>query len=520
MLIATAAEMRALDLEAITDLGIPGAVLMEAAGRGAADAIAAALAGRVRGVRVGILCGAGNNGGDGYVIARHLSGRGADVRVYQCAPRSREPAPGDDGALNLSILKRLGGVPVLDCTSEGKLDEHRATLAAEDVLVDALLGTGATRNVSGVIARAIALANQSAPRLRVAVDLPTGLDADTGAVLGEAFAADLTTTFGVPKLGLVGWPGCERAGRLVTIDIGIPPQVVERRLRARFLDARDVAALVPPRPLGGHKGTFGHVLVIAGGPGRTGAALLAARGAQRAGAGLVTIAAPPESRASLEPRVLEAMTAALPDDAAGMSALVEDKRAVVYGPGAGLGATTSRILQHLVGSTPLPLVLDADAITTIASDQACREAVVSAHGRVALTPHPGEAARLLGTGTAEVQHDRVGSALRLARELGAAVALKGARTVIADPDGQLAINSTGNPALATGGTGDVLGGVTGALLARGLRPFDALCVAAYVHGAAADALARAGNPQGLLAGEVADAIPASFVTLLSESAGG
>jgi NAD(P)H-hydrate epimerase len=516
VLVATAADIRALDLEAITELGIPGAVLMEAAGRGAAEHIAGALEERriaLRDLRVGILCGAGNNGGDGYVIARYLSCRGALVRVYQCAPRSKEPAPGDDAAQNLAILRRLGGVPVIECTSEARLEEHRAELASEEVLVDALLGTGTTRNVSGAIARAIAIANTSQrARLRVAIDLPSGLHADSGAILGEAFGTDLTITFGAPKLGLVSWPGCERTGRLVTVDIGIPPQLVARKLAVRLLEAADVAPLIPARPAGAHKGTFGHVLVIAGEPGKTGAALLAARAAQRAGAGLVTIAASPGVRGAVEARVLECMT----DELAGpadLTRLAERKTALVVGPGLGISPEAEALLLAALELT-LPVVIDADGLSVLATSAACRSALLAAGVRAALTPHPAEAARLLGCTTAEVQHDRAAAARRLAAELGAPVALKGARTMIAHPDGSLAINPTGGPALATGGTGDVLAGAVAALCGQGLTSFDALCLATYVHGATADSLiATRGVDRGILAGEVADALPAIFFAL-------
>ncbi len=523
MRIATAADVRALDLEAITELGIPGAVLMEVAGRGATDALFDALRAQglaEKGVRVGVLCGAGNNGGDGYVIARLAASRGADVRVYQCAPRSKEAAPGDDGALNLAILRRVGGVPVLDCTTEARLDEHRASLQSEEVLVDALLGTGATRAPAGAIARAIAFANTNAlARLRLAVDLPSGLHADTGGPLGEVFRTDVTVTFAVPKVGLVSWPGVERTGRLVVVDIGIPPALTTRRLGWRLLDDEEVRARLPLRPLGGHKGTFGHVLVVAGAPGTTGAALLAARGAARAGAGLVTIAAPAASRAALEARVLEEMTAALPeagqpDFAEVLSALCARKHALVIGPGAGQGPTTAATIAHALDATELPVVLDADALGVVAADRALRDRVVAAGARVALTPHPGEAAKLLGVPHAEVQSDRVAAARRIASEWQCAVALKGARTVLAGRGDVLAINPTGNVGLASGGTGDVLAGAVGALCGQGLEPFDALAVGAYLHGRAADLrVATRGVPVGLRASEVADALPDALATL-------
>jgi NAD(P)H-hydrate epimerase len=332
------------------------------------------------------------------------------------------------------------------------------------------------------------------------VDIPSGLDADTGQPHGAAVRADLTVTMGLAKPGLVGSPGFEYAGEIVVADIGIPRRVTERaRLATFLLEAHEVAPLVPARPASGHKGTFGHLLVIAGSRGKAGAALLCGEAALRAGAGLVTIAAPPDVQPALERRVRELMVVSYASEA-DLARLCERKRAVAVGPGIPTDDTTQALVRRLCERLPLPMVVDADGLRPFA---AALDRLRRARGPRLLTPHPAEMARLLGTSSGEVQADRLATARRAARTSGAAVALKGARTVVAVPDGQAWINPTGGPALATGGTGDVLTGVCGALLAQGAAPEEALRAAVYVHGRAADLAARkAGTARGLIARDV------------------
>jgi NAD(P)H-hydrate epimerase len=509
MLLVTAAEMRALDREVIEQVGVPGAVLMDAAGRGVADVIAAQCdASRAR---VVIYAGAGNNGGDGFVVARHLSNRGCAVEVVLCAPA--ESVKGD--ALIHLLAAERSGVPILDAADADGLARAAARTAAANVVVDALFGTGLTREVQGHLAQAIEDINAHRG-LKVAVDVPSGLDADRGVPLGACVRADHTVTFAFAKRGLVSSPGFTYVGALHVVDIGIPERLARARgVRAELLSR---AVLAPLRarvdPLG-HKGTHGHLLLLAGSSGKTGAALLAGRAALRSGAGLCTVAAPRDTQAALDGRVPELMTAWYGEGAwEDLAPLIDGKRAIAAGPGMPPSLAMREVLGRLcraAAERQVALVLDADALNHLAADPSLL-AGHAAPERVVLTPHPGEAARLLGVTTAEVQADRTRIALALASRFNATVALKGARTVVAAPDGRLAICPAGNPGLGTGGTGDVLTGCTGALLARGLDGFAAACAAVFWHASAGDHVAQRGAI-GITAGDVADALPAVLAQL-------
>jgi ADP-dependent NAD(P)H-hydrate dehydratase / NAD(P)H-hydrate epimerase len=506
--VLTAAEMREADRITIEELGIPGVVLMEHAGRAVAEA-AARLA--PPGARVVAVCGAGNNGGDGYVAARWLRERGFDARVVLVAGR---PRAGGDAALHLSAYEKLGGRVV----DRAGLAEQ---LAGAAVVVDAIFGTGLTRVVEGDMAEVMREIN-ALSATRLAVDIPSGLDADTGAILGACVAADATVSFAFAKVGLVSAPGFERVGALEVVDIGIPRGLAARLgVKLRMIEESDARAWVPRRPRGGHKGTFGHLLVIAGSPGKTGAALLCASAGLRAGAGLCTLATPPEVRPMLEGRAWEVMVAELDAERARedaldrLTALAAGKRALAWGPGMPTSPAAGELLRAALRVLEPPLVLDADALNHLAHDPAI---LAQARAPVVLTPHPGEAARLLGSDVPGVQADRVGAARRLAASTNAVVVLKGARSVIAAPDGRALLNPTGNPGMGTGGTGDVLTGVVGALLAQGLAPFEAAALGAYVHGLAGDLARGERGELGLVAGDLLQHLPSAFACLLGKEA--
>ncbi len=508
MHVVTSAEMRELDRITIEELGVPGVVLMEHAGRAVADQVARRAPARARVVAV---CGAGNNGGDGFVAARWLRQQGFDARVVLVAGR---PRAGGDAALHLAAYEKQGG-PVAD--SGGLEDE----LAGAAVVIDAIFGTGLTRVIEGQLAALIHRLN-AAPALHLAVDVPSGLDADTGRTLGVCFDADVTVTFAWPKVGLVSAPGFEQVGELVVVDIGIPRALPERLgVKLSLLDLATASALVPRRPRGGHKGTFGHLLVVAGSPGKTGAALLCASAGLRAGAGLCTLATPPAVRPTIEGRAWEVMLAELDgerpreDALATLLTLAAGKRAIAWGPGMPTSPSAGELLRAALRVLEQPLVLDADALNHLARDPSI---LAQARAQVVLTPHPGEAARLLGSDVATVQADRVASARRLAELTRAVVVLKGARSVIAAADGRAVINPTGNPGMGTGGTGDVLTGVVGALLAQGLAPFDAAVLATYVHGLAGDLARDARGEIGLVAGDLLSFLPPAFACLTGTSA--
>lgn len=494
------AEMRAFDARAIAS-GVPGVVLMENAGRGAADVVEGELlGGKAAGARVVVVAGTGNNGGDGFVVARHLLARGATVDVVVIGDPSRV---GGDAKSNLDALVGIGGA-VREMGDGAALASLPLALRGADVVVDALFGTGLDREVGGLQAVAIAAMNAARARV-VALDLPSGLDADTGVALGAAVEAKRTVTFGHYKLGLLTPGGARAAGIVHVADIGVPPLV--ERAAAELVEASDVASWIVPRARDAHKNTAGHVAVVAGSPGKTGAARMVARAALRAGAGLVTIATWPESAAAVEAGAVEAMTARIDraSVASSVGAALEGKRVAVVGPGLGLDADARAVVDRALAFDGA-LVLDADALTHVAALPSW------ARADAILTPHPGECARLLGVTSAVVERDRFAAARSLASRTGAIVLLKGAYTLVASPDGRVAINPTGNAALATGGSGDVLAGIVGAL-ACSLPPFEAACAAAFIHGLAADAWSADNGDRGLLASEIADLVPRTLTAL-------
>jgi len=507
MKLARAAEMRAMDRQAIEDYGIPGVVLMENAGRAVVEAICR-WQGPVADRRAVIVVGPGNNGGDGLVIARHL--HQAKCRVQVVALVSPDSWQGD-AAINWQIVRRMG-IPVITVTSPEAAPVCEAEFAQADFLVDAIFGTGLTRPVLGHFAAVIEMMNQSS-RSIAAVDIPSGLESDSGRPLGACVRAGLTVTFVLAKPGHVVHPGAEYTGRLEVADIGIPEAVIEAFGLGIERHTRDSAArLLPARQAASHKGTFGHVLVLAGSQGKTGAAILAAQGALRSGAGLVTLAVPRLLNPVFEAALFEAMTVSFvsdycleEQDAACVAAATAGKDAVVIGPGLGTAPGTAAMIHRLYREVGLPMVVDADALAALGTDLPPTPGV----SRV-LTPHPGEMAKITGLSVADIQADRIRAATDYAQAKGVVVLLKGAGTVVAAPDGRVAINVSGNPGMAAGGMGDVLAGVIGALLGQGLGAWEAACLGAFVHGLAADRLARTRKHGGFLASEVAAELPAAF----------
>ncbi|HEY3497051.1 MAG TPA: NAD(P)H-hydrate dehydratase [Polyangiaceae bacterium] len=499
------AEVRELDRLASFEGGIPSLTLMENAGRGAAELAQRQFPNARRFV---IVCGAGNNGGDGFVVARRLRARGLSVSVFLAADPER--IAGD--ALTVFEAMTDAGAAWLRI-DDGTLPAFEASLASADVIVDAIFGTGLDRDVTGM-ARTVIERINAAPAPKLSLDLPSGLDADTGKPLGAAVRANLTATFAETKRGLATPLGAAHAGRIEVIGIGIPQGLVGRvGYGVECLEARDVQSALPPRNALSHKGSSGRVLLIAGSPGKVGAGLLAAQGALRAGAGLVTIAAEPSVADIYEFRVLEAMTARLDPGALELSLghWLDQVDVVAIGPGIGLDATAVRIAEHVVLEWPGVVVVDADAITAFRG----RAGELSrARGKLVLTPHPGEMARLIGASPASVEADRFGAVRAAVEQTQATVLLKGARTLIGSPGQRIIVNPTGSPVLAAGGTGDVLCGVIAAL-AVGTDPLRATCAGAYVHGLAAETVARdRGVDRGVLAHEIADAVPEVIGSLL------
>ena len=492
--------MRAFDKHAIESCVVPGVVLMENAGRGATDVLVRELLdGDATGARVAIVCGAGNNGGDGLVIARHLVVRGAEPVVFLVGDSIRTSA---DARANLAAWRGLGGA-VQELPEGGPLDALLEAMADADVVIDALFGTGLDRAIEGLFADVVRAIN-AAPTPCFAVDLPSGLDADTGGVLGVAVEAEATVTFAHHKLGLLTPGGAQRAGRVHVVDIGVPGSLVAHvGGSAQLLEASDLAQWITPRAPGAHKNSAGHVVVIAGSAGKIGAPRLVAHGAMRAGAGLTTIATWPETASAVETTVLEVMTARIDAKAPGdsLDAILVHKDAVVVGPGFGLGEDARTAVEYLLASWRGPMVVDADALTMFAG----RPSVFMAAKHAILTPHPGEIAKLLGKTPAEVEADRFHAVREAVAATGAVVVLKGAHTIVASPDSRMAVTPVACPALATAGSGDVLGGIVGAMACR-LPPFEAACAGVMLHALAGEAWSNAhgGADRGMLASEIAD----------------
>jgi NAD(P)H-hydrate epimerase len=496
-------QMREADRRTIEDIGIPSVVLMENAGRQAVAAMEAAFE-DLASSRVGVICGRGNNGGDGFVVARTLIQRGVDTVVFLLG--SVADVRGE-ARTNLEILGRIG-LTVVEITNAQEWELHFTEISECDVIVDAILGTGFRGQLSGLLETVVADVNGLGAQV-VSIDLPTGVSADTHLLEGEAIEASMTVTLAAPKIPLVFPPADSHAGDLVIADIGMPHPVIDE-LEGQYLELltrEQMRELVPVRAPESHKGDFGRVLVIAGSRGRTGAAHLAAMGALKSGAGLVTVATPQSCLPIVAAMAPEYMTEPLEETTSGtvdfsaVDRVLEMKADVIaVGPGLGQAPATAAFVQALVERAGVPLVLDADALNAFVGDP---DRLVGRDGvDVVITPHPGEMARLLGSSIEDVQRDR----LRAAREFAAShrlhVVLKGNRTVIAAPDGRTFVNLTGNAGMATGGTGDLLTGMIAAWFAQLLDAEAASKLAVYLHGTAGDLAEADEGEVALTAGDL------------------
>jgi hydroxyethylthiazole kinase-like uncharacterized protein yjeF len=476
---------------------------MENAGRGATDILVRELFdGDVQRARVVVVAGTGNNGGDGLVVARHLAVRGASPTVFLVGDAA---AATPDTRANLAAWRGIGGKTV-ELSSGASLADLRGELSGADVVVDALFGTGLSRAIEGWLAEVIDAMNATeSPRF--AIDLPSGLDADTGAALGKAVRARATATFAHQKLGLVTPSGSQLAGRVYVADLGVPESIVGLAASsAQLLETADLRRSIRDRSPATYKNASGHVLIVAGSRGKVGAPQLVARGAMRAGAGLATIATWSEAAQAIDSHTLEAMTLRLDrDDVAGsLDRALEGKQVVVVGPGLGLGDEARTVVEYLLATWRGPIVVDADALTMFAG----RPSVLMATKSPILTPHSGEMGKLLGRTPREIEGDRFRAARELVAVTGAVVVLKGAHTIVAAPDSRLAVSPVACSALATAGSGDTLGGIIAAM-ACSLDGFEAACAGVLLHALSGEAWSRAhaGADRGLLASEIADGLP-------------
>lgn len=537
MKVVTAAEMRQIDKGTIEGIGIPGIVLMETAGSTIVRSIERHYPACQR---VGIFVGKGNNGGDGIVIARQLAHAGRDVHLFLVSPQ--ESFTGE-AHINLQIAKNMG-LPIEELLGEkegqkdGSVEGWKMWMANCELLVDAIFGTGLRGTVRGAIANVINAINRL-PIPILSVDLPSGLDADTGNPLGTCVQADLTVTIGFPKRGLLVHPGAELAGKLEVVDIGFPQQVVEaQNIQVNWTTAYQASQWIPLRPPASHKGSYGRVLVVAGSTGMTGAAALASEAALRAGAGLVTLATPKYLNTILEGLLPEVMTLPLPETEAGSlaesatSAILEfaekTKSVLAIGPGLSQHPETVALVHRLVRENReqglgLRMVIDADALNALA--QATLGGVEIRRSRLqlgeeaVLTPHPGEMARLTNTPVFTLEADRISTAQQFASEYGVTLVFKGAPTVTGHPNGNVWINSTGNPGMATGGMGDVLTGLIAGLMAQGVSSERAAVLAVYLHGLAGDIAAEALGMHALIASDVLKAVPQAIDSLILKEEG-
>ncbi|MFQ5525359.1 MAG: NAD(P)H-hydrate dehydratase [Thermoanaerobaculia bacterium] len=507
--------MRGVDRAAVEELGVPSLLLMENAAlgvvEGALDLVPDA-------ETVVVFCGPGNNGGDGLAIARHLAVRGLRARVL-IVTGGRSYA--GDARVQYEIARNMVGMGLeLHEIGEGSPMPDLAELSAgADLAIDALFGSGLSRPLGAGFTDLVAAINGLDIPV-VAVDLPSGLDADRAEPIGPHVEADLTVTFAAPQIAHIFPPAAAFVGGLVVSDLGVPSELVAHAPGdLHLLEAGDLAPLLDPRPQTAHKGDFGHLLVVGGSVGKSGAAILASRAAVRAGAGLVTAAVPEAILEAFEAGAVESMSVPLsraPGDGLGETALASmveaasGKDALAVGPGAGTDGETPATIRRFTLESELPMVLDADGLNAFVG---ALDTLAGRSAPTVLTPHPGELARLLGVETSAVVSDRLGSVRAAADRSASVVVLKGHLSLIADPDGGVYVNPTGNAGMATGGSGDVLTGVLGALLAQKLHPVAAAQLATFVHGLAGDLAAERIGEVSLAAGDLLDFVPLAFEVL-------
>ncbi len=523
MKILTAAQMQRIDRLTTERFGVPSLTLMENAGRGVVEFLAERFA-PLDQQRITLVCGRGNNGGDGFVVARLLREKGLKPRVLLLAdPKTLN----GDAAVNLKRLAEFGAPEIVE--NDAAWQRMKASLADTTLLIDAILGTGLSKPLEGFLDRVVRDLNGCLPRAQVvAVDLPSGVSADAGELIGECLRADASVTFTAPKRAHVFPPACERMGEWVVKQIGTPPEVLDGdpELFLNLTSPQDVEWVARLRKADAHKGNFGHVLLLAGSVGKTGAAALAAKAALRAGAGLVTVATAKSALPIIAAQGMEFMTEPLPETETGtislraldygrLDKLVEGKSVLAVGPGLGNVAETAEMVRTVVNKYNAPMVVDADGLNAFAG---CLSTLRAERRVRVLTPHPGEMARLTGQSAAEIQARRVEVAREFAQKYNVTLVLKGYRTLTAGPDGQVWVNPTGNPGMATGGTGDILTGLVAGLWAQyPTRPVSEVVAAAvYLHGLAGDLAARELGQAPMIAGDLLEALPRAFRAVASD----
>jgi len=503
MIFMSREQIRHYDEVAINDYGIDGIVLMENAGRGASKIILDDYGTKLN--KVSIVAGTGNNGGDGFVVARHLSNNEIPVKVFVIGEKEKIKG---DAKKNFEIILKMG-IPVVEIKSKDDVQILSSSLSQSSLIIDALFGTGLDREISGFFREVIEIMNSAGVDI-VSLDMPSGLDANTGLPLGICVKAKKTITFAFLKRGILVYPGAEYCGEVSVVDIGAPLEVVKKTgFDGKTIEGVDLRRWIKPREKNSHKGTYGHVLIIAGSRGKSGAAVLSARGALRCGSGLVTIAVRKEILSEME--VIKPVESMLepyePQEPESMLKPIEGKSAIALGPGCGTDENMEKILDAVISKCKVPLIIDADGLTLLSRNPGKIKGVGFP---VILTPHPGEMSRITGMTTGEIQKNRIEVARKFASENGVYLVLKGARTVIAVPDGNVFINMTGNPGMASGGMGDVLTGMITSFCGQGFSPLQSACLAVYIHGKAGDFVYEENGQMGILANQIIEKVPEVF----------
>ncbi|MDP7556034.1 MAG: NAD(P)H-hydrate dehydratase [Nitrospinota bacterium] len=511
MEILTAKEMREVDRKSIEDYGIPGPVLMENAGIQTVIALEDKFNSLTQ-KNVSVFAGKGNNGGDGAVVARHLFNKKVKVEIFLFA---KKDDTSHDAKINLDLAQKMG-IPIHEVESLDKLKTFKSHLAHAHIFIDALLGTGITPPVKGVLQSVISFLNDL-NKFTLAIDIPSGLSSDHGNVEGKTFKADMTVTFCRPKRCHFLYPAADLVGELKVVDISIPDKIVRNeKIKVHTIDRNDIGFLFQERKRSSHKGTYGHLLVIGGSTGKGGAAAMAGLSALRIGTGLVTLAVPQSVNSSIEMNPIEVMSIPLPEtqegsiDIAAKDKLLESingKSSVLIGPGLSTQQETIELLLMIIPEIKVPLLIDADGLNCLADHL---EILKKVKVQVIITPHPGEMSRLARKTVKDVQADRIGIAQKFAVDYNVIVVLKGAGTIIALPDGSTFINTTGNPGMASAGTGDVLAGMAAGLLAQNITPADASKAAVYLHGFAGDRVSQKKSQVSLIASDLIEVIPSIF----------
>lgn len=508
MKVVTPKQMNEIDKLAAEEIGIPSIVLMENAALAVVQEVEKTFE-ILQDKKVIVFAGKGNNGGDAFVIARHLFNKG--LKIVVCITSKKQTIKGD-AAVNLNIIEKMG-IEIIEILDATQLDNLKLMAASCDMIIDGIFGTGLKGEVLGINNKIIEIINDSCKNI-LSIDIPSGTCGLTGKVLGISVKAKKTVTFCLPKLGIVIQPGCDNAGEIVVADISIPKKLIESfNIKTNLIDVYGVSQLIPKRHSDSNKGDYGRAFFISGSVGMTGAGCLAAGAALRSGTGLVYLGVPEILTSIYDTALIEAITIPLEDNGRGalskqalkqIMERIEKMSVVAIGPGLSTGNDIYEITSALIKNSKAPLIIDADALNVLAGRV---DVLKGRSAEVIITPHPGEMSRLLGISIEDVQNNRIEVTSNFASSFGVIVVLKGARTVIASPDGNIFINPTGNSGMATAGTGDVLTGIIAGLIAQGARPLDAARVGVFLHGLAGDNRAKIKGEHGMIASDLVNELP-------------